>query len=144
MKMNPIGPDGKRLTCRCCCSFRHLVVESPHSRDSTAEKSSGQKKHAKVNITEDENVVLFTGYNKGDIVQQGIDAHNCAVLDTACSSTVCGKHWLEKYVNSLNEKEKMNIKQTKGRRTFKFGGREEVHENTSTSISWFTYGISIQ
>ena len=57
-------------------------------------------------------MVLFTGYNKGDIVQLGIDAHNCAVLDSACSSSVCGKHWLENYVNSFNEKEKMKIKQT--------------------------------
>lgn len=124
-KMNPIGPDGKTLTCRCCGSFRHLVAECPHSWESIP-KSSGQKKHAKVNITEDENVVLFTGYNKGDIVQLGIDAHNCAVLDSACSSTVCGKHWLENYVNSLNEKEKLKIKQTVGQRTFKFGGGERL------------------
>ena len=132
-KMNPIGPDGKTLTCRCCGSFKHLVAECPHSWESTP-KSSGQKKPAKVNITEDENVVLFTGCNKRDIVQLSIDAHNCAVLDSACSSTVCSKNWLENYVNSLNEKDKMKIKQTVGQRTFKFGGGERLKSTGEYSI----------
>ena len=25
-KMNPVGTDGRTLTCKCCGSFRHLVV----------------------------------------------------------------------------------------------------------------------
>ena len=44
-----------------------------------------------INIAEEENVVLFTGYNKEEIYQLGVDACNWAVLDSACSSTVCGK-----------------------------------------------------
>ena len=43
---------------------------------------------------EDEHVVLFTGYHKREIAQLGIDDRNCAVLDSACSSTVCGETWL--------------------------------------------------
>ena len=30
-KMNPMGPDAKILTCRCCGSYRHLVAKCPHS-----------------------------------------------------------------------------------------------------------------
>lgn len=132
-KMNPMGPDGKTLTCRCCGSFRHLVAECPHSWEN-ASKGNGQKKYDKVNIAEDENVVLFTGFNKGEIVQLGIDAHNCAVLDSACSSTVCGRNWLEKYVNTLNEKDRMKIKQTVGQRTFKFGGGERLKSTGEYSL----------
>ena len=79
--MNPAGADGKTLTCRVCDLYRHLLIDCPYSWENLA----------KVNIAEDENVVLFTGYNKGEISQVGIDAHNCAVLDSACSSTVCGE-----------------------------------------------------
>ena len=55
---------------------------------------------------EDEHVVLFTGYSKREITQLGIDAHNCAILDSACSSTVCGETWLENYLNSMNPQDR--------------------------------------
>ena len=32
-KLNPVGPDGKVLTCRCCGSYRHFVAECPHNTD---------------------------------------------------------------------------------------------------------------
>ena len=111
-KMNPTGPDGKPLTCRVCGSYRHLMKDCPDSWENIK----------KVNIVEDENVVLFTGYNKEEIYQLGVDARNCAILDSDCSSTVCGQNWMDSYINSLNEVDRKKIKQTTGERTFKFGG----------------------
>ena len=111
-KMNPTGPDGKPLTCRVCGSYRHLMKDCPDSWENIK----------KVNIVEDENVELFTGYNKEEIYQLGVDARNCAILDSACSSTVCGQNWMDSYINSLNEVDRKKIKQTTGERTFKFGG----------------------
>ena len=64
----------------------------------------------KVNVTEStaesatENVVLFTGYNKSEIGQLGKEAMNCAVLETACASTVCGTRWLQCFLDGLYEK----------------------------------------
>ena len=75
---NPSGPDGKILTCRSCGSYRHLVAKCPDS----------WKNLMKVNITEEEHAVLFTGYQKQDIMQLGSDARNCGVLDSVCSSSV--------------------------------------------------------
>ena len=31
--MNPLGLDGKPLTCRCCGSYRHSVVDCPHNKE---------------------------------------------------------------------------------------------------------------
>ena len=76
----------------------------------------------RVNIAEEENVVLFTGYNKVEIYQLGVDARNCAILDNACSSLVCGKTWIDSYINSLNENDRKEIKQSTGEKIFKFGG----------------------
>lgn len=45
----------------------------------------------KVNAVDEEHVVLFTGYDMDDVKRLGVDARNCAVLDSTCSSTVCGK-----------------------------------------------------
>ena len=53
-KMNHVGTDGRTLTCKCCGSFRHLVANCPDTWEN----------QPKVNVTEDEHVVLFTGYNK--------------------------------------------------------------------------------
>ena len=124
-KLNPMGPDGKTLTCRCCGSYRHLVAKCPHSWENMS-KTNVTERTAKVNITEDEHVVLFTGYHKEGTAQLGIDARNCAVLDSACSSTVCGEIWLENYLNSLDHKDRRKIKRSIGQKTFKFGGGERL------------------
>ena len=81
---------------------------------------------AKVNITDDKHVLLFTGYHKGDIAQLGIDACSCAVLDSACSSTLCGENWLENYLNSQDHEDRRKIKRFIGQKTFKFGGGERL------------------
>ena len=119
--MNPMGPDGKILTCRCCRSTRHLVAKCPHSWENMSKTNVTDIK-AKVNITEDKYVVIFTGYHKGDIAQLSIDARNCAVLDSACSSTVCRDTWLENYLNSLDHEDRRKIKRSFGQKIFKFGG----------------------
>ena len=73
------------MTCRSCGSFRHLVAKCPDSWENLS----------KVHITENEHsaehAVLFTGYHEKEVSQLGTEARNCAVLDSACSSTVCGK-----------------------------------------------------
>ena len=97
---------------------------------------------AKVHITEtspkdeqeDEHVVLFTGYDKREIAQLGIDARNCAVLDSACSSTVCGETWLENYLNSMNPQDRRKMKHTVGQKTFKFGGEEIMRSKGEYSL----------
>ena len=123
-KMNLMGPDGKILTCRCSGSYRHLVAKCPHCWENMS-KTNVTERMAKVNITEDE-LVLFTGYHKGDIAQLGIDARNCAVSDSACSSTVCGEIWQENYLNSLDHEDRRKIKRSIDQKTFKFGGGERL------------------
>ena len=77
---------------------------------------------AKINIVEDELAVVFTGYNKEEVHRLGVDAHNCAVLDSACSSTVCGDSWINNYIQSLDKDDRQKVKQTDSQRVFKFGG----------------------
>lgn len=112
--MNPSGPDGNVLTCKSCGSYRHLMAACPHSWENMA----------KVNAcsTEEEEFVLFTGYQPKEIRHLGMEARNCAVLDSACSSTVCGSAWINTYIDSLNDLDKNRVKKTEGRKMFKFGG----------------------
>ena len=62
------------MTCHGCGSYRHFVGACPHSHENV--------RKLQVNITEDyenEKVVLFTGYNTGEIQRLGEEAINCAV-----------------------------------------------------------------
>ena len=66
--------------------------------------------------------MLFTGYNTEEVRRLGIDACNCAVLDSACSSTVCGDNWVNSYIESLDKNDKAKVNQSAGEKVFKFGG----------------------
>ena len=77
---------------------------------------------AKINIAEEEHAVLFTSYKTEEVQRLGIDARNCAVLDSACSSTVCGDKWINNYIQSLDSIDKTKVKQKDGHGVFKFGG----------------------
>ena len=78
--------------------------------------------------------MIFIDYHKGDIVQLGIDARNCAVLDSACSSTICGHIWLENYLNSLDHEDGRKIKRSIGQKTFKFGGGERLRSKREYNL----------
>ena len=104
------------MTCRSFGSFRHLVAKCPDSWENLS----------KVHITENEHsaehAVLFTGYHEKEVSQLGTEARNCAVLDSACSSTVCGKTWLHSYLSSLKENDREKVLRREGHKIFKFGG----------------------
>ena len=61
--INPTGSDGNLLTCKSCGSYRHLMAACPHSYENMS----------KVNTctVDEEDVVLFTGFQKDDISNLG-------------------------------------------------------------------------
>ena len=115
--LNPKGTNGELLTCRACGSYRHLLRECPDSWENIA----------KVNIVEqNEDMVLFTGSKRENIAQLGNEARNCAILDSACTSTVCGQSWLKCYLDSLDDLDRNKVKSSDGIKIFKFGGGEKL------------------
>ena len=87
--------------------------------------------------------VLFTGTSKPDIQLLGAEAANCAVLDCACSRTVCGETWLQNFLQSLNEEEMLKIKQYPGGKVFKFGGGEMLTAIASYDIPAYLAGKEV-
>ena len=49
------------------------------------------------------------------------DSFNCAILDSGCSSTVCGEDWINCYMETLDDKQKQNVKTFNSKTWFKFG-----------------------
>ena len=129
-RINSKDASGKVLTCISCGSYRHLLAECPDSWENLS---------AKTYAVEDDSakVVLFTGKIKEDIQQLGDEARNCAVLDCACSSTVCGETWLQCYLQSLDAESKAKVKQYPGVKIFKFGGGEKLASIASYDLPAF-------
>ena len=94
----------------------------PHSYQNTS-------RTRKVNVadsTAENTVVLFTGYNKSEIGQLGEEAINCAVLDTACRSTMCGTRWLQCFLDGSSEKELKSVAKKEWEKLFRYGGGETL------------------
>ena len=75
---NPKSADGQYLTCHSCGFFRHMMANCLHSWENMKN----------VNVVEEKKGCLFTGYNKKNIQLLDSESRNCAMLDSACTSTV--------------------------------------------------------
>ena len=118
-RINPKSADGKTLTCVSCDSYRHMLADCPDSWENLAKAKSNTAQNS-------QEPCLYTGTNSSspDNTLLRVEASFCAVLDCACSSTVCGASWnLQNFLRSLHEENK-KVEQLPSERSFKFGGGE--------------------
>ena len=116
--VNPVGSDGKSLLCKACGSYRHLLKDCPDSWEN--------KKGAFYTDYED---VKYTEGEEGCFLTNNVfttEALGCVVLDSACSSTVCGKEWFDHYLNSLEPEDKSKVRTMNSGKIFRFGGGEKL------------------
>ena len=50
----------------------------------------------------------------------------CVLLDSGCSSNVCGRAWFNRYIDSLSSEERRQLIEMEGWKTFEFGGGEKL------------------
>ena len=142
-RTNPKGPDGKVLLCKSCGSFRHFVADCPDSWENTSVNVVDSASLQGTNNIQSGESVLFTMMTPNsredleDVVfmtkfNDGKEATNCAVLDSACSSTVCGSLWMDDFLASLSPSDREKVKNENSEKTFRFGGGE-----TLTSLGAF-------
>ena len=113
-RRNPLGANGRLFLCKSCGSYRHLIADCPDSWENM--------NNLKGNEIRNNQLVLFTKHETDDNVQQGFTNSNFAVLDSACSTTVCGENWLNNYLQTLNRSDRRKVQQKGSRTTIKFGG----------------------
>lgn len=63
-----------------------------------------------------------------------VESLGSAVRDTACTRTVCGEKWLDRYVSQLTQDELLKMKDIKSARPFKFGDGRIVHSTKKVKI----------
>ena len=108
---NPII-DGKRTLCFICGSANHWKKYCPENRN---EVKFVQDKEGE----EDCQLVMFTRQTENHSSVFMAEGFGAAILDTACTSTVCGSKWLFEYKETLNEKEKAQIEEKASERMFR-------------------------
>ena len=110
-KGNPIGRDGSTKRCFVCNSTQHMISDCP-------EKQNSKKA--------DFDVSLFTGNDTNELILLAQESWDSAILDSACSSNVCGKLWMEDLLKRINEPLTNMIVKSESNKIFHFGGGEKL------------------
>ena len=112
---NPVGADGQQLQCHICKSVMHFSYHCPH-------KDKGKKSDSVTKV----DVHFFTDEVEQCFMEQVVsESLNCALLDSGCSSTVCGKNWLSCYIDTLPEN--VDLQVTQSNKSFKFGPGQQYN-----------------
>ncbi len=129
---NPMNKFGKRSKCVICESIFHWAKDCPHKVQTQGVNLAEQNdydarprmtyrgKHSTDNFES----VNFTLFNKTSEEKNAIfvvESYGAAVLDTACTKTVCGRNWLQQYISCLDEAEIRDIRHRVSNQQFKFG-----------------------
>ena len=118
---------GNIVLCYNCGSKFHLVKECPdrqfssHQIYETSHDSSELKEKEK---DKDENVEDVYAMNLNSALEEVCfmaETVNCAILDSACTSTVCGVAWLTCYMDSLDCENREKVKEYESSTKFRFG-----------------------
>jgi len=70
--------------------------------------------------------MLFTGNSKNELVLLARDAWDSVILDSACSSTVCGEKWMEEFLIGMYDNSRKQVMEYKSEKIFYFGGGESL------------------
>ena len=65
--------------------------------------------------------MLYTGNVTEEVCLLGLEASNKGVLDSGCTSSVCGKEWLRTYLSTLSKQQLATVVWGAGEKHFKFG-----------------------
>ena len=124
---NPLNRFGRRSRCAICESVFHWAKDCPHKGSSAAVKLTTDQDED--DESEECNLTLYT---KEEIFMT--ESFGAAVLDTACTRTVCGRKWLDNYLESLNDENLDNVQHCNSNRKFKFGDGVSVKATENVVI----------
>lgn len=127
---NPLDRYGKRTKCAICQSIFHWAKDCPHK----AEHVKLTEENAEAEQIDECNITLFSKESVSDAEILMVEALGSAVIDTACTRTVCGEKWLDSYVHTLKESDKKKMENVQSRRAFKFGDGQVVHSTKRVKV----------
>ena len=134
-KVNPKGKNGKIMRCKICDSIYHWVRECPDNPDN--DKAPSQEKYGKQtenafvqdttsvergmeqqNAKSEVSLVTFALATSCYLLDEG--GHS-AIVDTACTASVCGHLWLDRFLSLLSEESRKLVKTEESHAKVMFG-----------------------
>ena len=70
-----------------------------------------------------------------------MESSGCAVLDTGCTTTVCGQLWYQDYMSTLSEQVKSTVTEEGSEATFTFGDGVTVSSMKKTKLPCYICGL---
>jgi len=118
-RMNPVF-NGVVSRCNVCQSTHHWAKDCPHA-NKNVNMTENVEKHSEetVHMTLMTEAKLLDKISNQDVLV--MEACNTAIVDTACTKTVCGKEWLQYMLDSLSSEELKSVEIKKSHMPFKFG-----------------------
>ena len=127
---NPLDRFGYMTHCNICYSVNHWAATCPDKTTSYTPKD---------NVTLHQIVLYEEDIEDPNRLNSLVyETLNCAVLDTGCAKTVCGKGWISAYISSLTQEEEQSITKSDSNSVFKFGSGDSVK-----SLGTYTIPVSI-
>ena len=123
-RLNPLYSEGNVSRCNICDRKFHWARKCPDAYENQSQDSRGRT----------ETISLFQSLNHyaNDMRVFVGETLSCAVLDSGCTQTVCGRKWLECYRDSLSNEDIVEEKPSTV--AFKFGSGKPVTSTKRTVI----------
>lgn len=142
-RQNPLGTDGQVTRCIICDSRFHWARSCPDAYENKqGDNDTGDHKETAC-------LSLFLGYtgtggkDKGSKIQRLVEeAKGCAVLDSGCSTTVCGADWYGSFIQNLSDVERDSIFVEESTSSFTFGDGVTVSSVMRVTLPCMINGMS--
>lgn len=122
-KQNPLDKSGRPTRCRICDSTMHWAPTCPH-KDNVQCTEEIVKHFTDDDKCEEVEITLATNLSSNAIFV--VESSRSAILDTACTKTVCGEMWFRCYCKYLSDELRNKVKMYEQRSIFKFGDGKRV------------------
>ena len=108
---NPLDSEGNPTTCIVCESIFRYAKDCPDSyrnKEKQVFVTTEETENVKIAVSTSpdinaEEISLYTGSHDNELKILVSASFNSAILDSACSSTVCGVDWLNYYLETLTQ-----------------------------------------
>ena len=120
---NPLGPGGVTSRCYGCGSEMHWLNSCPHATARNRFYPDRETGHYVEDQDEEVKIILMAAdQDRNDKIDVLFgETIGAMILDLGCSKTVCGKAWLDTYLETLDSKQLLEIKYEKSSSVFRFG-----------------------
>lgn len=125
---NPLNRFGKRTRCAICQSIFHWAKDCPEKTKNVLLTEDDEQQQDSQGDEEEDDVCVVNFIKNNEINSIFLtESVGCALIDTACTKTVCGQRWFADYINILNTNKIKYIGDITSHTSFKFGDSEAIY-----------------